>query len=327
MSTARTSILMPQPLNIIESVRGWMPPCLQWSGDPLLDQTDEIRILAITWNMKGRACPSDISDILQQEAPHHLYIISVQECLRSIAASLFYSSKLEWDEKVMNTLGRGYYQLASESLGGTSLLLVAHESIRHLISDTKVSTVTTGFLNLVPNKGGIGASFMLKDKSFLAISCHLASGESKLSQRNEDFNRIETEMNFDNEMMDTFSLASDRFDCVIWCGDLNYRIAGKVETVLGLIDARERWMLMKKDELLNHMRAGNTAVGFEEGEIGFPPTYKLKNNEFTKKRVPSWTDRILFKDRANCLRQQSYSSVINNCVSDHRPVFSQFAFH
>ena len=327
MSAARLSLRISQPVSDVESDRGWLVSHLKWSGIPLPEQTDEIRILSITWNMKGRACPSDISDILQQGTPHHLYIISVQECLRSIAASLFYPSKRVWEEKVMHSLGQGYYQLASDSLGGTSLLLVAHESIRQFLSEAKVSTVTTGFLNLVPNKGGIGASFVLKDRSFLAISCHLASGESKVNQRNEDFNRIENELNFENEKLDTFSVASERFDCVIWCGDLNYRIKCNGETVLGLITARERWMLLKNDELLNQRSCGNTAVGFEEGEVGFPPTYKLKNNEFTKKRVPSWTDRILYKDRTNCLCQESYTSVINNCVSDHRPVFSQFSFH
>lgn len=298
----------------------WILSTKKWAECFLPQPGPEIHILAVTWNMKGKSCPGDISDILLKESPHHLYIVSVQECLRSIALSIFYASKRDWEEKVMRTLGEDYKLIISDSLGGTSLLLIAHVSLCHLISNPQVDTVATGFFNLIPNKGGIGISFMLAGKKVLAVGCHLTSGEGCAKQRNDDLNRIEKELQLGNGEL----IVSERFDCVILCGDLNYRILGSSEMVRYLISENERWILLKKDELMVEMSLGNAAVGFIEGEIGFQPTYKLKKNNFVKNRVPSWTDRILYKDKTNTLIQETYGSIITNSYSDHRPVFSQF---
>lgn len=60
----------------------------------------------------------------------------------------------------------------------------------------------------------------------------------------------------------------------------------------------------------------------------FPPTYKYQigKNEYNnvKNRVPSWTDRILYKTKShrnevNCLE---YNSVLELDTSDHKPVYS-----
>ena len=64
---------------------------------------------------------------------------------------------------------------------------------------------------------------------------------------------------------------------------------------------------------------------FKEGEITFPPTYKYDVgthifDSSRKKRVPSWTDRILFMDDSNKVKQLEYSSVPGVSMSDHKPV-------
>ncbi|CAD7965722.1 unnamed protein product [Amoebophrya sp. A120] len=71
---------------------------------------------------------------------------------------------------------------------------------------------------------------------------------------------------------------------------------------------------------------------FAEMPINFPPTYKI--NAFTrldydtskKKRVPAWTDRILYKPNKN-LKPLCYDAIFDNeqlYLSDHRPVYAQF---
>lgn len=74
---------------------------------------------------------------------------------------------------------------------------------------------------------------------------------------------------------------------------------------------------------------------FQEGSIMFPPSYKYNYQKSTfdsskKKRVPSWTDRILFSsakppslNSLSFLEQVSYNS-IDSRASDHRPVYSTF---
>ncbi len=77
-------------------------------------------------------------------------------------------------------------------------------------------------------------------------------------------------------------------------------------------------------------KIGRTASIFKEGEILFPPTYKLLkfDDAYNTTRIPSWTDRILYYSKEEeALEQFSYDC--NNILklSDHRPVFSQFEFH
>ena len=102
-----------------------------------------------------------------------------------------------------------------------------------------IDTVATGILNLIPNKGGIGISFLLKNKRILVIGCHLSSGEKNRIDRNEDFNRIEEELEL-GKAPNSPLLSSDRFDCTILCGDLNYRIKGTTEMIRYLISEQER---------------------------------------------------------------------------------------
>ena len=69
---------------------------------------------------------------------------------------------------------------------------------------------------------------------------------------------------------------------------------------------------------------------FQEMEIFFPPTYKLlkKKNIFqiSEKRLPSYTDRILFivEDEEIEFLPINYASSFVTMGSDHKPVFSQF---
>ena len=62
-----------------------------------------------------------------------------------------------------------------------------------------------------------------------------------------------------------------------------------------------------------------------ESPIKFLPTYKYgKGAKYydISKRVPAWTDRILYKKSENikCIKY----SRINIKISDHRPVFGLF---
>ena len=66
-----------------------------------------------------------------------------------------------------------------------------------------------------------------------------------------------------------------------------------------------------------------------EPPLNFRPTYKLDLNSDqydtgSKRRVPAWTDRILYvkKDGFQCI---AYDSDHSLRTSDHRPVFASFA--
>ena len=292
---------------------GWELLNISWNEEPLPSIDQEVRILYLTWNMKGMKIPNQISDVLLSRSRHHLILISTQECLRPIAYSIFYSKMQEWERKVMQELGPEYNLLAGESLGGTHQMLVSHETLTPLIQNIRISTITTGFFNVIPNKGAVAISFEIGKHRILSIGCHLASGNGNLSERNEGIWRIL------NQIPDTF-------DWVTIFGDLNYRIQGDTKQVKILIEEKERSVLLKMDELTEQMRVGNIPVEMKEGEIRFQPTYKLNQGIYDDNRVPSWTDRILYKANGNQVKQKSYSS-IPNIYSDHFPVFSQFTIN
>mmetsp|Transcript_904 Transcript_904/g.1169 ORF Transcript_904/g.1169 Transcript_904/m.1169 type:complete len:125 (+) Transcript_904:357-731(+) len=82
--------------------------------------------------------------------------------------------------------------------------------------------------------------------------------------------------------------------------------------------------------------------GFEEGPITFLPTYKYDidadvYDTSKKRRVPSYTDRILFKSRLNKTENINnqdqnqnqvelieYNTIQEIRISDHRPVYANF---
>ena len=82
---------------------------------------------------------------------------------------------------------------------------------------------------------------------------------------------------------------------------------------------------LKVEELEMFKEEELSAYGVDESEISFPPTYKyVKETNFynVSKRIPSWTDRILFKKGGN-IRPILYDRVYIN-LSDHKPVIGLF---
>lgn len=129
-------------------------------------------------------------------------------------------------------------------------------------------------------------------------------------------------------------------------GTCVHRASGEGEDRIlceGPIEWRARQALLRCDQL---QAAGSAPrrCGFEEGAIGFAPTYKLAVVSRSLRRcqvaplalpyviseehVPSWTDRVLHKHRPSrvALALTSYAAVFhpNFGDSDHRPVRATF---
>lgn len=140
--------------------------------------------------------------------------------------------------------------------------------------------------------------------------------------------------------------------------DLNYRISLKQPRPLPLHLISHKIhtdlpSLFTQDTLRLEQSAGRTLQGLREGPITFPPTYKFKvgtvdQYKAFKKRVPGWTDRVLFatwadgpqgagvytvKDKdertgrivertakRKGARVDLYTSVMEFTQSDHKPV-------
>jgi len=118
------------------------------------------------------------------------------------------------------------------------------------------------------------------------------------------------------------------FDFVFWGGDLNYRIHGTRRIVDILLQSNNHAALVSNDQLSMMMQFDKTFNGLHEGQLTFRPTYKFDKgtdvyDTSQKQRIPSWTDRILYKSHGK-VELLSYFSANEIRNSDHKPVYATF---
>ena len=91
------------------------------------------------------------------------------------------------------------------------------------------------------------------------------------------------------------------YDYLFWAGDLNYRLWNIENSVCRqMIKDKQLSSLRAKDQLAQVSLNQQAFCGFTELPLNFPPTYKYDCGEVTydssaKQRVPSWTDRVLYR--------------------------------
>ncbi|KAG0458344.1 hypothetical protein HPP92_023501 [Vanilla planifolia] len=236
---------------------------------------------------------------------------------------------------------------------GILLMVWVRSEIRDDVRNIKVSCVGRGLMGYLGNKGSISISMSLHQTSFCFICSHLTSGQKEGDElrRNADVMEILKKSRFPrvNRLGDEKSPETIfEHDRIIWLGDLNYRIALSYRTTKALVEMHNWKALLEKDQskadyfiedflLVNEFklkmeqRCGRVFVGWNEGRIYFPPTYKYSNNSDRyagdelhskeKRRTPAWCDRILWYGRG--LNQLSYVRGESR-FSDHRPVYSIF---
>ena len=153
----------------------------------------------------------------------------------------------------------------------------------------------------------------------------------------------------------------DKFDYVIWMGDLNFRLKLQFDQIKRLLKRitnrsmfspsnsvnasehqnghivdgestmEESLKILVDHDQLNISQRQNSCFGeLDESPISFLPTYKfdLFSDDYDssgKKRCPAFTDRIMFcgkkKNRLNCLL---YDSCMSINTSDHKPIIGVF---
>ena len=108
---------------------------------------------------------------------------------------------------------------------------------------------------------------------------------------------------------------------VVLAGDTNSRLSSDLAARKGQpLD----WKTFGEFDEIQAARAFFTRDGFVEAPIHFAPTYKFKKrgtDQYSTKRIPAWTDRILVRGPVRCLHYDAVSSVRQ---SDHRPVLLTF---
>jgi hypothetical protein len=228
-----------------------------------------------------------------------------------------------WVKRLTEDLAKkGKYVLKTHSdLVGIFLAVFVKEELKDLIKDDEALTIKTGVLGLTGNKGSLSYRFAYKGTTFSVSVAHLAAGQSKSKDRVDEMKSL-----FGHSYSKTKKKVSDH-DVQILFGDLNFRVEGDAALVRKDVEAGKLKELLEKDQL-NMARSKYSEIqNMIEGKIDFKPTYKYKfdtqeYDDGAKNRVPSWCDRILYKQSSSVFIKEYGRLEWTN--SDHKPIFGSF---
>ncbi|KAJ5191830.1 uncharacterized protein N7498_010815 [Penicillium cinerascens] len=155
-------------------------------------------------------------------------VSSATEALRPFTDS---GPSNRWKEAVQKALPSGYQLVSEVQLLGLLLIIYASPVIAESVSSVSSSSVGTGLMGYMGNKGAVATRLVLGETTRLVfVNSHLAAGSDKgsLERRNWDASQIVSRAKF--ESVDPDRIQKDQADSIgdedftFWFGDLNYRL-------------------------------------------------------------------------------------------------------
>ncbi|CAK9194104.1 unnamed protein product [Sphagnum troendelagicum] len=305
-----------------------------WSLEQLQQSVSDLNIYIVTWNMNGKAPLDNLANLVDATGvSHDFYVIGLQE-----------TPTFDVESAIADALGGNYCLVAAAVMMSLQLFVFAKRSLQQYISGARVDKVgVRGFSSVMGcQKGAAAVMLQFKGVSFLFITSHFSAHESNFDTRNAQYVRICQSVfarsssgcscvqplavtdELDCKMPGVASNLVEESDVVVWLGDLNYRVELPRSSVHFLINHKlqELWA---NDQLSRAVQSGQVFRDFEEGPLLFPPTYKYdigtdNYDTSSKERVPSWTDRILYKVSSIKAELRCYDAISSVKTSDHRPV-------
>ncbi|KAF8682393.1 mitochondrial carrier family [Rhizoctonia solani] len=243
------------------------------------------------------------------------------------------------------------YTLVAKAVNvGVALLIYARDhGVGQRICD--VQTAWTGFGPAwVGNKGAVGIRFRISSEfgagggEIMTFVCaHLTAHAHNMKSRLRDWEHMVKTLLFANTSRESTIADSSIYATshLFVLGDTNSRLDvpmsdngplthDEVVAQISTPEGRER--AKNWDQLRREISLGNTFHGLREGEFWeFPPSYKYaigEVNTFSQKRLPAWTDRILYTTyldspatpEASYIIPMLYTTVPSYTTSDHKPV-------
>lgn len=325
------------PVKIYDPINEYVHEKLK-SVEVQYTENKEILIFVGTFNVNAAVPGSNIDLSAWLFPPENynlgspdIFALGLQELIELNAGSILAadtSKPGQWAtllEKQLNSQGEQYLLLRTGAIASMSVFFFVKKSQVQNVTQVSGSSKKTGFGGMTANKGACAVRFDFGLTSFALVTSHLAAGVGATIERHNDYNTIMLGLTF------TRNYTLSDHDHVIWFGDLNYRINLPNDHCRSLIDSGAFDEMMELDQLSNEMKQQDGAFrGFREAPVRFYPTYKYDKgtsnyDSSEKQRVPSWTDRVLFRSHAGeKLQQLNYNAVMDVFVSDHKPVYGTF---
>jgi hypothetical protein len=192
------------------------------------------------YQRKASTIPAGDHATLPGDEDVGLYVLALQEIVdvsSAMEALRPYTDPAivnKWKTAMSEGLPAGYTLVAEERLIGLMLLIYAAPHVASDISSVSTTSVGTGLMNYMGNKGAVTARIVLGETTRLVfINCHLAAGADKaaLERRNWDAQQIVARTRFEpiQDAMGLSQTTGEQIgdeDFAFWCGDLNYRMEG-----------------------------------------------------------------------------------------------------
>ncbi|XP_066325139.1 type IV inositol polyphosphate 5-phosphatase 11-like [Miscanthus floridulus] len=272
-------------------------------------------VCIVTWNMNSKMSVEDVTKLVSSNRKFDLLVVGLQEAPKSDVSQV-----------LQEALAETHVLLGQKSMQSLQMLLFGSRSSEKYIREMKVDKHAVGGCGGIigRKKGAVAMYINFSGIRMVFVSCHLAAHEHKVEKRNSEFQHIS------HSLFSKYGTPyAQSADITVWLGDLNYRLEG-ISSIPArkMIEKNRQSKLRGKDQLLQEAEKGEVFNGYCEGTLSFKPTYKYDvgssiYDTSSKIRVPSWTDRILFKvGHSSGLDAvlSSYESL--DCVrsSDHKPV-------
>ncbi|KAJ1463577.1 Endonuclease/exonuclease/phosphatase [Pelagophyceae sp. CCMP2097] len=330
----------------------------------------DLRLSVVTWNLAAKTPNARDCAWLSEVQQSDVVVVGAQE-VEELGAALINdcgdgARRQRWRKRLRKSFSaKDYVLLPPHASGALDVCIFVKKNNFRSVVRCDFQDVACGMGNVLKNKGGIGAFLELDigDKTasgkrrplkLLVVVAHLAAHAPKVADRNSDYWRIVTEL--DDQKPDGWESSAklsrssarapilDAADLVIFSGDLNYRLEVSREEAELVIAGHEPGQLFEalefSDQLTRERAARRAFCGFAEGRVAFAPTFKYDKQAGTydsskKRRVPSWTDRIVYTPRPSSRRAaadaagpalvlETYSAAQSAKCSDHRPVYATF---
>ncbi|WWC89431.1 uncharacterized protein L201_004355 [Kwoniella dendrophila CBS 6074] len=320
-------------------------------------------LLPVLKNTEGNDIPDIYAIGVQELLPVHLALAGLSRPVLSILTERIQSLLSSHATSLSSEKKPETYKLVSRvSHVGVALWIFARENTMNGRLGKPLSTSLGLWYGGMGNKSAVGIRLPIKRfddggwEVLTFVNTHLEAHDKNIARRNKQYENILSSLVF--QPSDPLAEPYQIFDSshIFIMGDLNYRLS-KRPLSNQLIDGKEnddilklekdRFEMVDLDTLRKEQREGRVFGGLREGDLTrFAPTYKRVVGQvegYSKKRIPGWTDRILFAsytDPPHLFSPQEYltptipsgeisdnttkiihfSSTPELTISDHKPV-------
>ena len=281
----------------------------------------EITLTYFTWNLGGKEPFSDNINVLKEVLKYNsdILVFGFQELEETpnMVDGLCSSCFELWNNALINNIIPAPYKIIGQDQIGAIALFVFSKLPNLTLQ--KITSVSLAGDGVAANKGIICIKMSYCDKTISIFGSHFEAFDSRNEYRIKEWKQL-TEM-------------IDNSDYAIMGGDLNFRITLPKLQVEQAINQKQLSYLLEFDSLRKSQKENSELQIWNEGQIGFQPTYKydLSSDLYDtspKQRIPSWCDRILFYSKeSEKIKNLIYDSIqdpLAQC-SDHRPVIAQLS--